>query len=140
MENNRSEKIMGPWAYVGLRILYAIPVIGLIFLIIFTFSSGNINRRNFTRSYWCWILVALIIFALLFVLLNYTHVFDGIREPLAQAFMEQGKSGEVFAEFLVPGITSRTEPEEETIPETEISGAEIFLQETEPVPTATPAA
>ena len=44
---------MGAWAYFGLRLLYMVPIVGLVFMIVFTFSSGNINRRSFTRSYWC---------------------------------------------------------------------------------------
>ena len=44
---------MGAWAYFGLRLLYTVPIVGLVFMIVFTFSSGNINRRSFTRSYWC---------------------------------------------------------------------------------------
>lgn len=55
-------KPMSPWGYIGLTILYAIPVIGFIFLIIFSFHDGNINRRNFTRSYWCWLLVFVLLF------------------------------------------------------------------------------
>lgn len=54
-------RLMGPWAYFGLQILYAIPVIGFIFLIIFSFKSSNLNRRNFTRSYWCALIVWLLI-------------------------------------------------------------------------------
>ncbi len=52
---------LGAWAYVGLSILYAIPIVGWVFLIIFTFSGGNINRRSFTRSYWCWLLLVIIL-------------------------------------------------------------------------------
>ena len=52
---------LSPWAYWGLSILYCIPVVGFIFLLIFTFSNGNIHRRNFTRSYWCSLLFVLII-------------------------------------------------------------------------------
>ncbi len=64
--NNQNEaapqyRPLGAWEYFGLSILYAIPVIGFIFLLVFTFSSGNINRRNYTRSYWCGLLVILLI-------------------------------------------------------------------------------
>ena len=52
---------IGAWGYVGLTLLYAIPVIGWIFLIVFTFHNGNLNRRSFTRSYWCALLVLLIL-------------------------------------------------------------------------------
>ncbi len=47
-------KPLSPWAYWGLSILYTIPIVGFIFMIVFSISKANINRRNFTRSYWCW--------------------------------------------------------------------------------------
>ena len=43
---------LSPWAYWGLTILFSIPVVGLVFLIIFSINGKNINRRNFARSYW----------------------------------------------------------------------------------------
>lgn len=48
------------WGFVGLQILYSIPVVGLVFLLIHTFSKSNLSRRNFARSIWCWILLAII--------------------------------------------------------------------------------
>ena len=46
-------KPLSPWADFGLSILFSLPVVGFIFLIIFSVSDANINRRNFARSYWC---------------------------------------------------------------------------------------
>ena len=46
---------MGAWSYVGLQLLFAVPIVGLVFLIIFTFKRSNLNRRAFARSYWCWL-------------------------------------------------------------------------------------
>ena len=46
-------KPRSPWAYFCLSILFSLPVVGFIFLIIFSVSDANINRRNFARSYWC---------------------------------------------------------------------------------------
>lgn len=44
-------KPLSPWAYIGYSILMAIPVVGFICMLLFSFSSsGNINRRNFARS------------------------------------------------------------------------------------------
>ena len=64
---------LGPWSYFWLQILFGIPLIGFIFLIIFSFKRSNINRRNFARSYWIvWIiigsigLIALVLALLLF--------------------------------------------------------------------------
>ena len=53
------------WAYWGLDLLFAVPIIGFIFQIVFTFSNGNINRRNFARSKWCWFIIYTIIFLIL---------------------------------------------------------------------------
>ena len=48
---------LGAWTYFALQLLFAIPIVGFVFLIVFSFSSGNINRRSFARSYWCSLLV-----------------------------------------------------------------------------------
>ncbi len=53
---------LSPWAYFGYTILFAIPVIGWIFLIMFALSDRNINRRNFARSYFIVLLVVVIIY------------------------------------------------------------------------------
>ena len=52
---------LSPWAYFGLSILFNIPVVGFIFLIIFSISGTNINRRNFARSYFCVLALALVV-------------------------------------------------------------------------------
>lgn len=44
---------LSPWAYFGYQLLFSIPVVGLVFLIVFACSRANINRRNFARSYFC---------------------------------------------------------------------------------------
>ena len=69
-ENDLPEQYrpMGAWAYFGLQILFSIPVIGFIFLIIFSCSSGNINRRNFARSYWCSLIIVGVILLVYLVL------------------------------------------------------------------------
>ena len=54
---------LGAWAYFGYSLLFSIPIVGFILLIVFSFSSANINRRNFARSYWCWLAIAAIIVA-----------------------------------------------------------------------------
>ena len=37
------------WGYVGYTLLYLVPFVGLVFLLVFTFSSKNIPRRCFAR-------------------------------------------------------------------------------------------
>lgn len=53
------------WGYVGYTALFNIPIVGLIFLIVFAVSGKNINRRNFARSYFC---IALIVIAITVIL------------------------------------------------------------------------
>ena len=77
-------KPLSPWAYFGLQMLYAIPLVGFIFLIIFSFSKGNINRRNFTRSYWC----VFIILAALITLVIIASVLFGFNASIPA--MESG--------------------------------------------------
>ena len=49
------------WGYFGYEILFAIPVIGWIILLVFTFGGAkNINVRNFARSYFCIFIVAIV--------------------------------------------------------------------------------
>lgn len=46
------------WAYFGYSILFALPAIGFILTIVFSFVGSNINRRSFARSYFCiWIIL-----------------------------------------------------------------------------------
>ena len=66
------------WGYFGYQLLFAIPVIGFICLLIFTFAGGNVNRRNFARSYWCALLVGLIFAIIAVILMMVTGVFDEI--------------------------------------------------------------
>ncbi|MBE6836323.1 MAG: zinc-ribbon domain-containing protein [Ruminococcaceae bacterium] len=54
-------KPLSPWAYFGYTLLFSLPVIGFICLIIFSVDNGNINRRNFARSYWIWFVLAIVI-------------------------------------------------------------------------------
>ncbi len=54
-------KVISPWQYFGLQILFSIPIIGFIFLIVFTFSKSNYNRRAYARSFWCSLILGIIL-------------------------------------------------------------------------------
>ena len=56
---------LSPWAYVGYSFLYAVPFVGFIFLVINSFRGSNVNRRNFTRSYFCIWMLILVIYVIL---------------------------------------------------------------------------
>ena len=59
---------LSAWAYFGYALLFAIPVVGFIFLIVFSCSGKNVNRRSFARSYWCALLLCLIAFIVFVVI------------------------------------------------------------------------
>lgn len=61
-------KPLGAWAYFGYTILFSIPLIGLIFNLIFCFDNSNINRRNFARSMWCLVIIIVALLVLFFIL------------------------------------------------------------------------
>lgn len=65
---------MGAWSYFWLRVLFGVPVVGFIFLIIFSFNDGNRNRRNFARSQWC----ALLIVGILAIIVTVILVAAGV--------------------------------------------------------------
>lgn len=59
---------LGAWGYTFLSLLYIIPVIGLVALLIHSFSERNENRRHFARSYFTRLLMAIIIIAVAFTI------------------------------------------------------------------------
>lgn len=69
MENNLPSKYrpLSPWNYFGLQILFSVPIVGFVFLIIFSFNGSNINRRNFARSYFCVYVIIFIIFIIFLI-------------------------------------------------------------------------
>ena len=104
---------LSAWSYFGLSVLYAIPILGLIFLLIHTFSDKNINRRSFARSFWCW--VVLLIFFLL-ISMSPSCLSQG---PYRSTLMRRGAvractAGSYIASTATPGamkspeLTTRT--------------------------------
>ncbi len=65
---------LSPWAYFGYGILFSIPLVGLICLIVFSFNDTNINRRNFARSYFIVLLIAVV----LLLILAFAGVLGGL--------------------------------------------------------------
>lgn len=58
-------KPISMWGYFGYELLFAIPVIGFILLIVFSFAPANKNVKNFARSYFCLLILVLIIVVIL---------------------------------------------------------------------------
>ena len=61
---------IGAWGYVGYQILFAIPVIGQIFLLVFALGGiRKVNVKKFARSYFCWLLLAVLLAAVCVLIL-----------------------------------------------------------------------
>ncbi len=71
---------LSPWAYFGLSLLFAIPLVGFICLIVFSFDDSNLNRRNYARSFWCALLVGLVVIIALFALLSATGGMEYLED------------------------------------------------------------
>lgn len=64
----KAYKPISAWGYVGWDILFAIPVVGLIILIVFACGgTSNINRKKYARSKFCAFLLGLIIALVIFL-------------------------------------------------------------------------
>ena len=75
------------WAYFGWQLLFAIPFVGLILLIVFACGgTQNINLRNFARSYFCAMLVGVILTVIGIILaLVFGASFAMILEEMMQS-------------------------------------------------------
>ena len=59
---------LSAWDYFLRAVLYAIPVIGWIFLLVHAINGKNRHGRSFARSYFCALLVAVVIGLVAFAL------------------------------------------------------------------------
>ncbi|MGN0550137.1 MAG: hypothetical protein ACI4IM_11125 [Acutalibacteraceae bacterium] len=76
-------KPLSPWAYFGYSVLFLVPLVGLISIIVFSFDSSNINRRNFSRAFF--LIFAVVVIAVIFYL-----VFGEVDPSLEEFLMENG--------------------------------------------------
>ena len=54
------------WGYLGYSILFALPIIGIIMIFVFSFSKDeNINVRNYARSYILIYVIGVILYLIL---------------------------------------------------------------------------
>ncbi len=54
---------LGMWSYFGYEILFAIPLIGFIFLLIYSLGgTRNINLRNYAQSKFCVVVIIAVLF------------------------------------------------------------------------------
>ncbi len=56
------------WGYLGYSILFALPIIGVIMILVFSFSKDeNINVRNYAKSYILVYVIGVILYLILFL-------------------------------------------------------------------------
>ena len=72
------------WGYFGYSLLFNIPVVGFILVCIFAIGAKNVNKKNFARSYFCGIILALIIFGIAALIAGLTGGFAAIAELFQQ--------------------------------------------------------
>ena len=84
-------KPIGAWGYFGLNILFAIPVVGLICLIIFACSGSNINRRSYARSFFCGLILAVILIGII-AILSFTVLKD-VLAPYLEMLQQMLQGG-----------------------------------------------
>ena len=73
MNNNFNEnnipfeyKPISMWGYFGYQILFSITIIGFILLLVFSFGgTQNKNLKNYARSYFCFMILAIILVAII---------------------------------------------------------------------------
>lgn len=66
-EGPKEYEPLSAWQYFWLSVLFSIPILGVVYLIIYSISKANYNRRSFARSYWCAYIVAAIVCVILIV-------------------------------------------------------------------------
>ena len=65
---NKEYKPISAWGYIGYRILFAIPLLGLILAIVWAIGAENRNKKNLARSQIILIIIALVLSVILAVL------------------------------------------------------------------------
>lgn len=54
------------WGYFGYELLFSIPCVGFILLIVFSVGgTKNVNLRNFARSYFCFLVIMVVLVLIL---------------------------------------------------------------------------
>ncbi|MBR3318795.1 MAG: hypothetical protein IKG21_13350 [Atopobiaceae bacterium] len=77
---------IGAWGYIGYNILFGLPIVGLILIVVFSFSNTNINRRNYARSYLIGVVFLLILTIVLAVTGRLGEIMSSIPNN-GQAFV-----------------------------------------------------
>ena len=77
METNDRNRLITPWGYIGYSLLFSIPVLGLIFILVFSFSKKYPCRRNYARAVLIGVIIALIVCVIMYFSgINYVELLQ----------------------------------------------------------------
>ncbi len=79
-EEKKNYEPISMWGYFGYEILFAIPVIGLIALLISAFGSKNVNVRNFAKSKFCAAIILGIIVVIVVSVVGVQSFIDALEQ------------------------------------------------------------
>lgn len=57
MNDNRDNNYISVGSWMWMMFVVAIPIVGLIMMIVWCFTGENESRKNYFRAIWAWILV-----------------------------------------------------------------------------------
>ncbi len=66
---------IGAWKYLLYSLLFAIPLVGLIFALVISIRRGNINRRSFARF---WLFADIVVIAVIALCVTAVFLFTDI--------------------------------------------------------------
>ena len=97
-------KILSTDDYIKYNLLFLIPIVGLIFLIIFSFDKKNINRRNYAQSFFFTANIVIFIFLCILLLelyvFNYKKIVPANYNLFAQQFGEYADQVIIDGEYI----------------------------------------
>jgi len=73
---------ISPWGYLGWNLLFGIPCVGFIIMLIFALGgTRNINLKNYARSFFCIMLIILILTIIMAIIcvISGVSLADGIH-------------------------------------------------------------
>ncbi len=78
-----ASKVVGTGAYFGLMLLFALPIIGILSVIIMSFAAKNKNIKHFARANLIWSIIAFVLF--IAVIIGIIVIGNSVIEYIKQA-------------------------------------------------------
>ena len=80
-------KPISMWGYFGYEILFSIPCVGFILLLVYAFGgTKNVNLKNFARSYFCFLIIVVVITFILVSVAGFSGISSAISNSCWYSF------------------------------------------------------